>query len=245
MVTDEMAISSWSVQTYTAATIAFTARTLEVAGTITDTALQFVIELFKADMHIKTNSTVNPGPFKIATAAAGTLTLISTDVVTAAVAGANITITSLASYADLPSDFWGFIERPYINTYQYTLAPIPNQDTKLLYINTSGTPIYYDLVGSKMYLYPETSADITINGKYWKKPATISRMDETLPYDELFDDAIQEVLVQTLNFGGLIPPEAQAALDAYLFKAVDLIGPHRHKRVPAQMPRGIAWEDFM
>jgi hypothetical protein len=102
LITGQMEVKVFAEVSYKAGTIAFVD---SGPDTITDTAAQFVAEGFVADMPITTDASGNTGPFKIATAVAGTLTLASTDTVTAALAGSDVTITSDASFGYLPTDF--------------------------------------------------------------------------------------------------------------------------------------------
>ena len=104
LITGQMEVKVFAAVDYTADTIAFVD---SGPDTITDSASQFVAEGFVADMPITTDSSGNAGPFRINTAAVGPLTLVSTDAVTAALAGSDVTITSDDSFGYLPSDFWG------------------------------------------------------------------------------------------------------------------------------------------
>jgi len=81
-------------------------------------------------------------------------------------------------------------------------------------------------------------SNITIRGDYAKKPAKLTTMDDIIPYDELFDDAIQEYLIRML-VAGPISPEALPDMDKILFNAVDLVIAKRTKRTPPQLPPGI------
>ena len=118
----ELDVSIFAEDSYAADTIAFTADAEGVAGTITDSANQFVAEGFQAGMHITTTHATNTGPFEIATVAVGTLTLVTTDDVAVQTAGTSYTITSIDDYGDLPSDFWGLIDKPYLDGKTWALA---------------------------------------------------------------------------------------------------------------------------
>jgi len=224
---------------YTALTIAFVSGGLETADTITDSASEFVAEGFEVDMPIKTSNTSNPGPMRITTVAADIINLDAKEsVMTSVPAGTCVTITSVDDFGYLPDDFWGFIEKPYIDGYTWPLNPLPNPGTKLIYAATSGTPRYYELKGNRLYVTPGTGTDITIIGDYWQKPAKLTTMDDYLPWNELFDDAIEEYLSRVL-IAGVAATDAE--LGKYLSGAVDLVVPKRSKKAPAQMPGGIRW----
>jgi len=156
--------------------------------TITDAASQFVAEGFEVDMPITTSHASNPGPFRIATVAVGTLTLATTDAVTAAIAS-SFKITSDDSYGFLPTDFWGLKNKPYLDGKDYTLLPLPSVDVEIAY-TSAGEPRYYKIRGTKIYVTPHTSADYTIKADYFQKPTAITTTTATLPFNELFDDLI-------------------------------------------------------
>ena len=220
---------------YGAATIAFVTGT---PPTITDSASAFVTEEFSSGMYIETNSTTNPGPYRIVTVAAGTLTLHRANSVTTAAAGTSVTLTSLASYAPLPDDFWGLCERPNINGKTWTLSPLPARETALQY-TSAGEPYWYRIKGSDIWVYPSTSSDITINGDYWKKPSSVTQMQDYVPFFQLLDDAIQEFVVIYLGGGSAITAEA---LQTFLEEAVDIVVSQRSQSAAVQMPEGINYE---
>jgi hypothetical protein len=102
LITGQMEVKVFAEVEYTSDTIAFADTGPD---TITDSDSAFVTEGFVADMPITTDASGNAGPFKIATAVAGTLTLSATDAVTAALAGSDVTITSDASFGYYPPTF--------------------------------------------------------------------------------------------------------------------------------------------
>jgi hypothetical protein len=233
-------IYAWGLVDYTAGTIGFTAGTSAAAPTITDSAAQFVVEKFAAGMHVSTDSLLNPGPFKISSVAAGVLTLVTTDTVVTEAAGASLTITSDPSFADLPTDFWGLVEKgakPSISTKVFTLLPLPDDDLPIQF-KSGGDPYWYSIKGMKMYLTPPTGSNVTIQGDYFSKPATLTRMSDTVPYNELLDSAIQEMLIEVLVNGMAM---SDAKLEAFLQKQVDIIVNNRSLTAPTSMPMGINW----
>lgn len=235
IVQDRFSVTIYSEESYTADTIAFVDSDPD---TITDTASQFVTEGFVAGMYIRTDEASNLGPFKINTAAAGTLTLVSTDSLTAAAAGSDVTITSEDDYCDLPTDFWGLIGKPWDEDKTYPLDPLPSQETRLQY-PSAGSPLYYEIVGRKIYVTPATASDITIKGDYYKKPTSITGTSDTLPYDELFDDAIAELVVFLYKHSDV--QVSQQALESFMQQNVDRIAARYGKIAPKQVPTGINW----
>jgi hypothetical protein len=236
---EDMSVSIFAEVTHTAADIVFNDANPD---TITSATGGFVTSGLAADMPITTDSTVNDGPFRIATAADKTLTLASTDSVTAAVA-ATVVITSDDGYGYLPSGFWGFVDQPYIDGKTYPLLPLPNLDIKLSY-TSAGEPRYYQIKGSKIYVTPDTATNYTIKGDYFARPTALTATTDTIPYGELFDDVIAEYLLRYFR-NGQEGMSQTAGLNQMLIENVDLIAPKYGRRAPVQMPRGIPWDALM
>lgn len=228
LVRGDLNVNVYAAVEYAADTLAFVSGLPEAADTITDSASGFVTEGFEADMPITTSFTTNPGPYRITAVAAGTLTLATDSLVTTQAAGTAYTLTSLAGYGYLPSDFWGFFgqAKPYIDGKTWPLLPLPSQDEEIAW-GSSGEPIYYDLEGDKIRVVPPTASDITIRGKYFKRPAKITKGEDTMPYFELFDDVLREYLVEIMNLGTASGVNAQAQL----VLGVDLVVGKRPRRV--------------
>ena len=237
LVKGDLNVSVFAADTYTANTISFVDSGEGVADTITDSANGFVTAGFVAGMPIYTTSTNNPGPFRIATVAAGTITLVSTDSLVSEAAGTEWTITSDCNYGFLPADFQGLVERPYKDGYLQELVPLPNQNTKIQYTSASD-PVYYELRTNKIYVIPGAAADITLKGDYWKKPTVITDMDDTMPFLELFDETIQEFVVAILT-------GAAGDMTSFIREEVDLIAATREKKAPTAMPGGLDYNNFL
>ncbi len=240
LIIGEMSISAFGQVTYTAS-VAFNAGTSAASPTITDAANLFVSTGFTAGMHITTDSTTNPGPFKIVTAAAGTLTLLSTDTVVTATAASRI-ITSDPNYADLPSDFWGLVDRgvlPYISTKSYSLQPLPDEQLPIQF-KSGGDPYWFKIKGMKLYLTPPAGSNITIKGDYFQKPASITRMTDTIPFNELLDAPIQEFIVETVAGGTAM---SDAKLNQFLERQVDVVVNNRSLSAPYLMT-GLNWDNL-
>lgn len=233
-----MSLSVYASVAYTASTIAFVDGGAS-ADTITDSASGFVTAGFEQTMYIGTATAGNIGPWKLTTVAVNTLT-IPTASVTAALAGSPVTITSEAGYLDLPSDFWGFVDKPYLNGLTYPLRPLPNVETALAF-TSAGTPIYYQIKGSKLYLTPPTGTDYTIKGDYFTKPTAITAKTDALPFSELFDEAIGEVLVQYYLPDSGSAVENRVMIKKFLEQEVDQIALRFGRSSPSQMPAGIDW----
>ncbi len=238
LIIGSLSVPVYASQSYTANTIAFISGT---PPTITDSASGFVTAGMKAGMYSETDSTNNPGPFRIATVAASTLTLARTNSVISEAAGSNVSITTIADYAPLPDDFWGLATKPWIDTKTWALAPLPSLETRIQY-TSAGVPYYYQVKGSDLWVYPGTSSDITIKGDYFMKPPKVSQMQDRIPYDQLLDDVIQEYLVMVLGGGSAL---TATALKQFLEEQVDLVVGMRGKKAAAEMPDGLNYSDYM
>ena len=236
---EEMSVSVFAAVTHTAADIVFNDANPD---TITSTLAGFVTSGLAANMPITTTGTGNAGPFRINTAAAGTLTLVSTDAVTAAGA-ASVTITSDDGYGYLPTGFWGFVDQPYLSTKTYPLLPLPSLDIKLSY-TSPGEPRYYQIKGGKIYVTPDTGIDYTIKGDYFARPTELTATTDTLPYYELFDDAIAEFVMRFFRSG---QEGAAATVDMtrMLIENVDLVAAKYDRRAPTRMAQDINWDYLM
>ena len=243
IITGELAVQVFETDSLTALDIAFV-HSATAADTITGTAAAFITSGFQADMPITTTCSGNLGPFHVETVAAGTLTLATADVVTDQAAGASYTITSDDAYGYLPSDFWGLKgdnsrDYPYISGKDWHLIPLPSQAVALSYLSP-GEPRYFRIKGMKLYVYPETSSDITIKGDYFMKPTKISAMGDTMPFDELFDDLIVEMVVALANKGSLYSKELGPLFDTM----IDLIIPLRDRKGVQTLEGGINYDDY-
>ena len=241
LVTDELAMSIFASVAYTASTIAFVSGGDAGPDTITDSSNQFVVEGFVAGMPIYTNCVGNTGTVKIESVTDGTITLRSTDKVTATVAGSSYTITSRDNYGYLPANFLGFLSKPYIQGTTQMLTGPPNKETEIEYsTGSAGLPCYQKLRGDRLKVIPGTSANIVIEGDYWVKPTKLTTLDDYVPFSGLFDDVIQDYIVAVLMAG----PSGTVELKSILLDAVDLIVKKREKKAPTQMAPGINWEDM-
>ena len=239
LITGQMEVEVFAEQSYTASTIAFVDSNPD---TIPDSANQFVAEGFVANMPILTDSSGNAGPFRINTAAAGTLTLVSTESVTAAIAGASVTITSDDSFGYLPSDFWGLKNKPYLDGKDYVLTPLPSVDVEIYY-TSAGEPRYYKIRGAKIYVTPHTSSDYTIKADYFQKPTAITASTSTLPFNELFDDLIAEYVMKYFRGAKTEGVQAESLLNRMVIENVDLIASKYDRRTPVEFPQGINWNN--
>ena len=99
----------------------------------------------------------------------------------------------------LPNDFFGFSERPYLQGRRILLEPLPVEAKAVL--NSASTPIYYELRGNIATLYPIPVTNVTVMAQYYKKPAKITGITDNIPFNGLFDFAIQEAVVDICQMG--------------------------------------------
>ena len=194
------------------------------------------------------SKTTAPANDNLVTPFAGTITLETDETLTTEAAGDDVVLTSLAGYADLPTDFWGL--RPdrgngkseiYISGKTYLLSPSPGVSTEIQY-TSAGEPQWYRIVGDKIRVYPPTSSDITINGWYFQRPTAITATTDTVPYNEIFDDAITAAAMRWRN--GSLDGPSLSVLEGLMWDAVDSIVSKREGHGPAQFPVGVNWGAF-
>ena len=146
-----------------------------------------------------------------------------------------VSVSADANSGSLPSDFMGMIDWPYISGETTRLRQVPNVETRLAYTDDS-KPIYFDVKGQTIHLYPGTSSDITINGDYWARATAITALTDTMPFYELFDEAIREALINTYAAEAENGIKNEGAImEAVLNQAVDEIAPHRDKKYPTRV----------
>jgi len=207
--------------------------------TITYAAAQFVVEGFKADMPVLTSQASNPGPYRIDTVAAGTLTFNSAEALTAA-GSSSFIITSEDAFGYLPSDFWGLKGKPYLSGQTVPLLPLPSVDVELQHPGP-GQPLYYQIIGSRIYVIPHTAADYTIKGDYYQRPTAVSGDTSTIPWNELFDDLIAEYV--EIGFRGAQTKSGNTVqiLDKLIKDGVDLVASKFDRKAPVYAPQAIPW----
>lgn len=210
----------------------------ELVDTAAGTSYTITSLGFSSGMFFTTDSTTNPGPYQISTAVAGTLTLVASDSLTAANA-ADVTLTSVDAYVPLPSDFWGFCDKPSIDGRYRTLLPLPNVDTALVY-SSAGESLFYKIKGSRLYLYPPPSDDITVVADYFAKPTEATALTDTVPWNEQFDDAISEIVVKLWGKSSAFDAEIEAICE----KAVDIVAVKHGAQTPVATPGGISWDNL-
>ena len=66
-----------------------------------------------------------------------------------------------AASASLPSDFWGFRQKPYIFNKTYPLYPLPDKDLGLTMMS-AGLAKYFKVKNQTLYLYPYPTSSWTL-----------------------------------------------------------------------------------
>ena len=162
--------------------------------------------------------------------------------------GLDVDFTTGDSTASLPADFWGLSGKPYINGRKWHLDPLPSLLTKLQH-TSNGISKYYRVLGNYgsdvLELTPPTSSDITINGDYFAKPTEIKAPADTIPWNGVFDDAIQEFLIKWYVVGSGGKAEQILSLKDFFNDAVDSVVPIRDKTAPAHITEEIDWSGMV
>jgi hypothetical protein len=155
----------------------------------------------------------------------------------------SVTFTAGSSTTALPDNFWGLIGKPYVNGDTVELQPIPNNKEKLFH-TTAAQPRYYELAfsstggaysGPQMKLYPGASTETTVNGMYWSRPAKVSKPSDAVPFNEMFDDVIQEAVIHIYQTGlSSGNPSDLGLLKEYINTSVDEIVPYIELSAPVR-----------
>jgi len=117
----------------------------------------------------------------------------------------------------LPSDFFGFCERPFIQGMRWLLNPLPNECRAAM--TSPSTPQYYELRGMRVTIFPIPTANLVLDCQYYAKPVPFALLTDGVPWDGLFDLAIQESVIQVCMSGlGVL---ADKTFNAILYKQVD------------------------
>jgi hypothetical protein len=205
---------------------------------ITDSVNGFLTGGLTGGHSFTTDDSLNPGPFVADTVVAGIMTLRASDVLTTVAAGVAKTITMLNEYVALPSDFWGLCDGPgddiYVEDYRRILKPLPNRAVAMQF-RTAGMPLYYDILNSKMYVYPASPSAITIQGMYFQKPTAVTTDASTMPFNEIFDDIIAESVVAAYK------GEPLKVLQGMVYDAVDAVVRQYDKKAPTEPSAAIDW----
>ena len=210
------------------------------ADTITDSSNGFSTAGFHATMYINTDQASNHGPFKITTVAAGTLTMPTATLV-AAGGASGITITSIPNYFDLPTGFWGLKGSPWLSGKYNVLEPLPDRETALS-LQVAGVPEYYEIKGSRMYTYPSPASDVVLNGDYFVRPTAITATTDTVPFNEIFDDAICEVTMLLYDANQTNQVTNYKLAEEIIKSYVELIAPKWDRKSATDFQDAVQWD---
>lgn len=158
----------FTTTTYTASTITFNNANPD---TITDSASG--MGSFTAGEILISGSSNNDGTYTVDTATAGTLTLQSSDSLTAEAAGNSITITAITY--PVASDFGRTIDLT-----DTTNSRVLTEDVTRVFdeadpdINVTGIPSHFAFQGDSYRLWRIPGGTYKIRDRYWKQPTALS-----------------------------------------------------------------------
>jgi len=109
-------------------------------------------------------------------------------------------ITANVNTCTLPTNFNGFFERPYFSGYTTLLDPLPTESRA--YLTTAGTPRYYEIKGTTLYLHPTPSIAFTLVGNYMVKPTALSALTDAVPFNGLIDWLFLDTVLK-ISEGGM------------------------------------------
>ena len=86
-----------------------------------------------------------------------------------------------------------------------------------------GTPKYFELKGTVLHIYPCDDEELIIYGDYFAKPTKLDDTTDSMPYNELFDDIIEEYIVKIVRSGftGVDDKADPNLLQHFMWNAVD------------------------
>jgi len=88
-----------------------------------------------------------------------------------------------------------------------------------------GEPKYFELKNTTLHIYPCYDEEVIIKGDYFAKPTELSSTSGIIPYNELFDDVIEEhvVKIKRSGFTGADKKSDPGLLQYFTWQAVDEI----------------------
>lgn len=88
-----------------------------------------------------------------------------------------------------------------------------------------GPPKYFELKGTILHIYPCDDEELIIYGDHFAKPTALDDTTDTIPYNELFDDIIEEYIVKIVRSGftGVDEKSDPTLLQYFTWNAVDEI----------------------
>jgi len=118
-----------------------------------------------------------------------------------------------ATNQSLPDGFMGFVDHPVLSDGT-PLKAVIDAETIIALSAVTGTPEYYRVVGSGLYLYPLPDASVTVKGFVTVLP--VLEMADDLPWLDLFNDLIASAALQLSQQGLalLASPPFLAMIDA-------------------------------
>jgi len=165
---------SWKTATYTASTIAFNDANPD---TITDSASGFG-DFASGMMILVSGSASNDGVYVVSTAAAGTLTLDTSEALTAEAVGESVTITAMtyavASNHGRTLDLLDVTNNRVL--YEDVMRAIDEVDPDG---DTTGNPTHFSSEGGYYRLYPVPAGTYQMRERYFKVPTTLSANTDT------------------------------------------------------------------
>lgn len=242
MIVGDLSVAVYAADTVSADDISFT----DADPDTIDSAAED-LSVFNAGSYLAvTGDSDNNGTYQIASAVTATITLETVDELSDEVAGDDVVLTSIADYADLPADFWGLVaDREsgraaiYLSGDTRLLTASPGVSNEIQH-TSAGRPLWFRVKNTKIHIYPPTSTDITLVGPYFQRPTAITATSDTMPFGEIFDDAIIQTLLKW--YSGPLDMGAMGALQTYLWLEVDKMIGARDRKGPQQFPDGVDWD---
>lgn len=148
------------------------------------------------------------------------------DLLKTAWTSANLDADTDVCSVSLPSGFLGFVEHPYISGYSDYLLPLP-ENSRQIYTD-KGHPVYYEITGTTLTLYPPPIIDVVLKGIYFASPTALTALSGTIPFGGLFDSVFRDAVIPVANKGIYLAadPVFEAAVNTHVDGILSLRG-HR------------------
>lgn len=111
-----------------------------------------------------------------------------------------IYIDQTGAWFHLPSDLRGLCELPRIHGTRIQLEPALEEDRAKLE-GVKGEPTHYEILGRKLYVYPQPEDSPVVTGRYFQAPCPADWFDDYLPFNGMFDAAYKTILLAIASQG--------------------------------------------
>lgn len=125
----------------------------------------------------------------------------------------------------LAAEFLGFDEDPYAVSGATKTYLTPLRSSERADLDKEGSPRRYDLIGTKLYLFPYPAAQIAVKGMGFHLPAKVSGMGDALPWAGVLDELLTEAAYRVASAG--LAHAVDPVFEAYVDQELERLLPVR------------------